>query len=52
VLSASHTDLARIRQLLLATYREIRTIVEHTARDEGIALINLQLVNWLPREST
>jgi transcriptional regulator with XRE-family HTH domain len=52
VLSASHTDLARIRQLLLATYREIRTIVEHTERDEGIALINLQLVNWLPREST
>ncbi len=48
VLSASHADIARIRQLLLATYREIRTIVEHTERDEGVALINLQLVHWAP----
>lgn len=49
VLSASKHDLERIRQLLLATYREIRTIVEHTERDEAVALVNLQLVYWEPR---
>lgn len=46
VLSASHADIERIRQLLVATYREIRTIVEHTERDEAVALVNLQLVTW------
>ena len=46
VLSASRADVERIRQLLLATYREIRTIVEHTERDEEVALVNLQLVQW------
>jgi hypothetical protein len=48
VLSASRADIARIRQLLIATYREIRTIVEHTERDEAVALVNLQVVNWSP----
>ncbi|HEX6240471.1 MAG TPA: DUF4423 domain-containing protein [Polyangiales bacterium] len=48
VLSASRADVERIRQLLLATYREIRTIVEHTERDEAVALVNLQLVQWQP----
>jgi transcriptional regulator with XRE-family HTH domain len=46
VLSASQADVDRIRQLLLATYREIRSIVEHTPRDEAVALINLQLLEW------
>jgi hypothetical protein len=49
VLSASHTDIERIRQLILATFREIRSIVEHTERDEGVALINLQLLQWPQR---
>ena len=48
VLSASREDIARIRALLLATYREIRTIVEHTERDEAVALVNLQLLCWDP----
>jgi transcriptional regulator with XRE-family HTH domain len=48
LLSASKHDIERIRQLLLATYREIRTIVEHTERDEAVALVNLQLVYWAP----
>lgn len=48
VLSASHTDIARIRELLVATHRQIRTIVEHTERDEAVALVNLQLLNWKP----
>lgn len=46
VLSASRADIERIRQLLLATYREIRTIVAHTERDEAAALVNLQLITW------
>jgi transcriptional regulator with XRE-family HTH domain len=46
VLSASQADVERIRQLLLATFREIRSIVEHTERDEAVALINLQLIEW------
>jgi uncharacterized protein YndB with AHSA1/START domain len=46
VLSASRADVERIRHLLIATYREIRTIVEHTERDEAVALVNLQLVTW------
>lgn len=48
VLSASKTDIERIRQLLLATYREIRSIVEHTPKDEAVALVNLQMVQWPP----
>jgi len=48
VLSASKADLERIRQLLLATYREIRSIVEHTKADEAAALVNLQMVQWPP----
>jgi transcriptional regulator with XRE-family HTH domain len=46
VLSASQSDVERIRQLLLATFREIRSIVEHTEQDEAVALINLQLIEW------
>lgn len=46
VFSASHGDVERIRQLLLATFREIRTIVEHTEKDEAAALVNLQLLQW------
>jgi transcriptional regulator with XRE-family HTH domain len=48
VLSASKADIERIRQLVLATYREIRSIVEHTPKDEAVALVNLQMVQWPP----
>jgi DNA-binding phage protein len=46
VFSASHEDMARIRELLRATYREIRTILSATRVDEHVALINLQLLCW------
>jgi transcriptional regulator with XRE-family HTH domain len=46
VMCASAEDVERIRQLVLATYREIRSIVEHTRREEAVALVNLQLVHF------
>ncbi len=46
VLSASEHDLARIREVLLRAYREIRTIVAASPRVEAAALVNLQLVRW------
>jgi hypothetical protein len=46
VLSASEEDLARIREVLLRTYREIRSIVAASTRVEAAALVNLQLVRW------
>jgi hypothetical protein len=41
-------DLQRIKQLLRATFREIRTIVASSAPEEVAALVNLQLVAFLP----
>lgn len=46
VMCASAEDIVRIRQLVLATYREIRSIVEHTEREEAVALFNLQLIHF------
>jgi hypothetical protein len=46
VLSVSHADLRRIRELLRSTYREIRSIVAASQPCETAALINLQLVGW------
>jgi len=46
VMCASAEDIERIRQLVLATYREIRSIVEHTPREEAVALFNLQLIHF------
>jgi hypothetical protein len=46
VFSASSQDMDRIRELLRATYRQIRAIVSSTAADERVALFNLQLMHW------
>ena len=46
VCSLSHGDLDRIRGLLRATYREIRSIVAASAPEETVALVNLQLMEW------
>jgi transcriptional regulator with XRE-family HTH domain len=46
VFAASSRDLARIRELLRATYREIRAIVSSSATEERVALLNLQLLHW------
>ena len=49
VFSASSQDMDRIRELLRATYRQIRAIVSSTAADERVALFNLQLMHWPER---
>lgn len=46
VLSVAREDLDAIRELMRATYREIRTIVSNSRSAERVALVNLQLVNW------
>jgi transcriptional regulator with XRE-family HTH domain len=44
LLSVSHADLSRIRELLRGAYREIRSIVAASQPTETAALINLHLV--------
>lgn len=46
VLSVSKPDLARIAELLHATFREIRAIVAASEPAECVALLNLHLVGW------
>lgn len=46
VLSASRPDLARIAELLHATFRDIRAIVAASEPAECVALLNLHLVGW------
>ncbi len=46
VISVSEHDLARIREVLGATYREIRAIVAASEPSERVALLNLHLVCW------
>jgi len=47
VLSVSEEDLETIRDLMRSTFREIRSIVANTSSNESVALINLQLLNWI-----
>lgn len=47
VLSISHADLLRVRELLRATYREVRAIVAASEPSETAALLNLQLIEWI-----
>lgn len=46
VMSVSAQDLTRVRDLLRATFREIRTIVAASEPTEVAALLNLQLIAW------
>src|SRR5262249_45464939 len=46
VMSVSSRDLKRIRELLRATFREIRSIVAASEPIERGALVNLQLMEW------
>jgi transcriptional regulator with XRE-family HTH domain len=46
VLSCSAEDLARIRELLSATFREVRAIVASSEPSEVAALVNMQLIQW------
>lgn len=46
VLSCSEPDLVRIRELLSATFREVRAIVASSEPSEVAALVNMQLIQW------
>jgi DNA-binding phage protein len=46
VMAMSHEDAERIRNLMLATFREIRSIVENTPSEERVAVVNLQMMGW------
>jgi transcriptional regulator with XRE-family HTH domain len=46
VLSCNERDLARIRELLSATFREVRAIVASSEPSEVAALVNMQLIQW------
>lgn len=46
VVSCSARDLERIRELLTATFREVRAIVASSEPSEVAALINMHLVPW------
>jgi hypothetical protein len=46
VLSCSEPDLERIRELLSATFREVRAIVASSEPSQAAALVNMQLIHW------
>jgi hypothetical protein len=46
VISVSRADLARIRELELGLFREIRAIVAASEPTEVAALVGVQLVEW------
>ncbi|HKP58548.1 MAG TPA: DUF4423 domain-containing protein [Polyangiales bacterium] len=46
VISCNAADLARIRELLTATFREVRSIVAASEPPEAAALINMHLIHW------
>jgi len=52
VFSVSAPDLARIRELLRAAFREVRSIAAATEQNERVAVINVQLLCWPGPEST
>ena len=47
VISLSNQDLSRVRELLRATFREIRSLVAASEPAETVALVNLQLVGLI-----
>jgi transcriptional regulator with XRE-family HTH domain len=49
LMSVSSDDLSRIRELLRATYREVRAIVAASEPTQTAALLNLQLVEFVDR---
>ena len=46
VISCNEADLERIRELLTATFRELRAIVAASEPPQAAALINMHLVRW------
>jgi len=49
VMSLSRADLDRAREILRGAFREIRSLVAASHPEEVAALVNLQLVTFLPR---
>ncbi len=47
VVSLSHEDLTRVRELLRGSYREVRAIVAASEPTETAALLNVQLVEFV-----
>ena len=43
---SAEQDLARIREVLSATFREVRAIVASSEPSEVAALVNMQLIQW------
>jgi hypothetical protein len=48
LISVSGADLIRVQEKLSATFREIRSLVAASQPEEAAALINLQVVSFLP----
>lgn len=48
VMSVAERDLERIREILRAAFREIRTLVAASEPSEVVALVNLQLIKLFP----
>jgi hypothetical protein len=46
VISASDTDLERVRDVLRRAFREIRAIAASSEPAESVALLNMHLVTW------
>jgi transcriptional regulator with XRE-family HTH domain len=46
VISCNDADLVRIRELLTATFREVRAIVSASEPPQTAALINMHLIRW------
>ena len=46
LISCNEPDLARIRELLTQTFRELRTIVAASEPPQAAALINMHLIHW------
>jgi hypothetical protein len=51
VFSVGEADLERIRAVLRASFREIRTIVASSSGSERVALVNLQLTQLTAAET-
>jgi transcriptional regulator with XRE-family HTH domain len=52
VISLAEADLDRVREILRAAYREIRTLVAASEPSEAVALVNLQLLELVPRRAS
>lgn len=50
LMSMSNADYQRARQILVAAFREIRSVVAASKPTETVALVQLQLMEWSPSD--